>query len=111
MFAVVDPLDKLVELGVRISDGGPGRSNLSLYYTQPTEHFTSQVTRNVTQRSDGAASRLGYLCKFIYRISFILYLFSISFLLNFLSGIGHFQRPVVCQPVDAIRFARHVGRR
>ena len=43
LFAVVNPLDTLVQLGVSIGPGGPGQSNVSLYYTQPSAQFSSQV--------------------------------------------------------------------
>ena len=43
LFAVVDPLDTHVQFGVKISPGGPGRSNISLYFSSPSLHFSSQV--------------------------------------------------------------------
>lgn len=42
LFAVVNPLDTVVQFGVRLGAGGPGQTNISLYYTQP-DSFTSEV--------------------------------------------------------------------
>ncbi len=43
LFAVVDPLETLVQFGVQISPGGPGQNNISLFHTHPEVRFTSQV--------------------------------------------------------------------
>ena len=45
LFAVVNPLETVVQFGVRISPGGPGQSNISLYHTHPEVRFTSQVLK------------------------------------------------------------------
>lgn len=50
LFAVVNPLDTLVQFGVWIGPGGPGQSNISLFYTPPTTHFASQVIRVAQSR-------------------------------------------------------------
>lgn len=51
LFAVVDPLDTLVQFGVKISPGGPGRSNISMYYSSPNLHFSSQVKLSVVNKA------------------------------------------------------------
>ncbi|KAK7066024.1 hypothetical protein SK128_018337, partial [Halocaridina rubra] len=43
LFAVTNPLENLIQLGVSISPGGPGSSNISLYYTDGERHMTSQT--------------------------------------------------------------------
>ncbi|XP_044735698.1 collagen alpha-1(XV) chain-like [Chrysoperla carnea] len=42
LFAVVNPLDTIVQLGVQLSPVGFGSTNISLYYTDPS-YFTSQA--------------------------------------------------------------------
>ncbi|EFX83190.1 hypothetical protein DAPPUDRAFT_315968 [Daphnia pulex] len=44
LFAVVDPLETLVQFGLRIGPAaGPGQSELSLYHTHPEDRFVSKV--------------------------------------------------------------------
>ncbi|XP_037078278.1 collagen alpha-1(I) chain-like isoform X2 [Pollicipes pollicipes] len=42
LFAVVNPLETVVQLGVQITPGGPGTTNISLVYTDSEVHFASQ---------------------------------------------------------------------
>ncbi|XP_046659461.1 collagen alpha-1(XV) chain-like [Homalodisca vitripennis] len=42
LFAVVNPLDTVVELGVHLGGAGAGMSNLSLLYTDVATHYSSQ---------------------------------------------------------------------
>jgi hypothetical protein len=44
LFAVVDPLETLVQFGLRIGPAlSPGQSELSLYHTHPEDRFMSKV--------------------------------------------------------------------
>ena len=44
LFAVVDPLETLVQFGLRIGPAaGTGQSELSLYHTHPEDRFVSKV--------------------------------------------------------------------
>ncbi|KAK8749917.1 hypothetical protein OTU49_015131, partial [Cherax quadricarinatus] len=43
LFAVTNPLENLIQLGVSLTPGGPGATNLSLYYTDGDRHMTSQA--------------------------------------------------------------------
>lgn len=40
---MVDPLETLVQFGLRISPGGPKQSEISLYHTHPEDRFVSKV--------------------------------------------------------------------
>ncbi|XP_063850523.1 collagen alpha-1(XV) chain-like [Scylla paramamosain] len=42
LFAVTNPLENLIQLGVSLTPGLPGTTNLSLYYTDAERHMTSQ---------------------------------------------------------------------
>lgn len=46
LFAVVDPLETMVQFGVRITPGGETLNNLTLYYSRPENRFGSQVRAN-----------------------------------------------------------------
>ncbi|XP_063586473.1 collagen alpha-1(XV) chain-like [Penaeus indicus] len=43
LFAVVNPLENLIQLGVSITPGNAGSTNISLYYTDGERHMTSQT--------------------------------------------------------------------
>ncbi|XP_037783880.1 collagen alpha-1(XV) chain-like [Penaeus monodon] len=43
LFAVVNPLENLIQLGVSITPGNVGSTNISLYYTDGERHMTSQT--------------------------------------------------------------------
>lgn len=47
LFAVVDPLETLVQFGLRIGPAaGPGQSEISLYHSQPEDRFMSKAKTN-----------------------------------------------------------------
>nr|XP_027236347.1 collagen alpha-1(XV) chain-like [Penaeus vannamei] len=43
LFAVVNPLENLIQLGVSLTPGNSGSANVSLYYTDGERHMTSQT--------------------------------------------------------------------
>ena len=43
LFAVTNPLENLIQLGVSLAPGGQGSTNISLYYTDGEKHMTSQT--------------------------------------------------------------------
>ncbi|KAB7501914.1 Collagen alpha-1(XV) chain, partial [Armadillidium nasatum] len=43
LFAVVNPLENLIQLGISIGADGGGNTNISLYYTDVEKHMSSQV--------------------------------------------------------------------
>lgn len=48
LFAVVDPLETLVQFGLRIGPAaGPGQSELSIYHTHPEDRFMSKVNHQL----------------------------------------------------------------
>ena len=42
LFAVVNPLETVVQLGVQLTPGAEGFTNITLLYTDSEVHFTSQ---------------------------------------------------------------------
>lgn len=42
-FAVTNPLENIIQLGVGIMPADHGRTNISLYYTDGERHMTSQI--------------------------------------------------------------------
>ena len=42
LFGVVNPLETVVQLGVQLTPGAEGQTNITLLYTDSEVHFTSQ---------------------------------------------------------------------
>lgn len=57
LFAVVDPLETLVQFGLRIGPAaGPGQSELSLYHTHPEDRFVSKVWNPFVSQSQSKSN-------------------------------------------------------
>lgn len=59
-FAVTNPLENIIQLGVGIMPADQGRTNISLYYTDGERHMTSQIIASfLVPKFVGSWSRLG----------------------------------------------------
>lgn len=60
---MVDPLETLVQFGLRISPGGPKQSEISLYHTHPEDRFVSKVNNTNSLFTFSLLTRLCVLFK------------------------------------------------